>query len=169
MSRISRFLRLLALVAAAALSACAGDVAKPDVVLQDIGPQRGAIQVSDVTSEAADGVQMRPDELQRVTARVKAELARQAAAASPQNAHMKILFTKYDRGSAFARFLIAGAGQIVIEAEVSFLDDAGGQQIGKYKVSKDFSFGGIYGGSTSVEDVEGGFAKSVAALLQSKG
>jgi len=114
---------------------------------------------------------MSPDDLQRVAARVKGELAARklAAAGTPQSASVKLLFTKYDRGDAAARFFIAGAGQIVIEAEVSFVNDATGQQIGKYKVGKDFSFGGIYGVSTSVEDVEGGFAKSVAVILQPSG
>jgi hypothetical protein len=139
-------------------------------VLQDIGPQRAALRVSDVTAEPAPGVSMTPGELQRVTARVRSELAtRLSDAGAAQSAKVQLLFTKYDHGNAFARFMIAGAGQIVIEADVAFVDEATGQQVGKYKISTDFSFGGIYGASTSIEDVEGGFAKSVAALLDTKG
>jgi len=165
------FLRLVAAVAALALSACAGDVAKPDLVIQDVpASEKAALRITDVTAEVAPGVDMKPEEVARLIARVKGELAARAAVgAAPQTARVKLLLTKYERGDAFARFMIAGAGQIVIEADVAFLDDATGQQIGVYKISKDFSFGGIYGASTSVEDVEGGFAKSVAALLRPQG
>ena len=159
------FPRVFALAGALTLAACAGDVAKPDLIVQDIpAAEKAGLRISDVSAEAAPGVDMKPEELARVIARVKGELA--ARTGAPPAAHVGLLFTKYDRGSAAARFFIAGAGQIVIEADVAFLDDATGRQIGLYKVGKDFSFGGIYGVSTTLEDVEGGFAKSVAALLQ---
>jgi hypothetical protein len=80
---------------------------------------------------------------------------------------MKVHFTKFDRGNAFARFMLAGLGQIRIEATV-FLVDNTGREVGKYEVAKDFSLGGMYGGSTTVEDVEDGFAKSVAEIVKTK-
>jgi hypothetical protein len=81
---------------------------------------------------------------------------------------LKIVFTQYDDGNAFARFMLAGLGQIHIDGDVIFIDASSGQQLGAYKISKDFSFGGIYGGVTRIEDVEKGFAKSVAAILDNQ-
>jgi hypothetical protein len=81
---------------------------------------------------------------------------------------VKVVITKYDPGNAVARFMLAGLGQIRIEGDVVFSDAATGQQLAKYQVSKDFSFGGVYGGSTTIEDVEKGFAASVADILAKK-
>jgi hypothetical protein len=39
--------------------------------------------------------------------------------------------------------------------------------VAQYKVSKDFAIGGVVGATTSVDDVEEGFAKSVAAVVVS--
>jgi len=35
-------------------------------------------------------------------------------------------------------------------------------------VSKQFAFGGVYGASTKIEDVEEGFTRSVAEILREK-
>jgi uncharacterized protein DUF4410 len=83
-------------------------------------------------------------------------------------ANVKIVFTQYDDGNAFARFMLMGLGQIHIDGNVIFTDAASGRQIAEYKISKDFAFGGIYGGTTRIEDVEKGFARSVAAILDTQ-
>ena len=69
-------------------------------------------------------------------------------------------------GNAFARFMLAGLGQIRIGADVLLIDPANGHAVGKFEVSKDFAFGGIYGAATRPEDVEDGFARSVAAIFK---
>ena len=78
---------------------------------------------------------------------------------------MKIHFTRYDRGNALARGILIGLGQIHIEGTVYIMDSAG-QQVGQYAISKDFALGGVIGATTSVEDVEKGFAKSVAEIVK---
>src|SRR5690606_28290192 len=78
---------------------------------------------------------------------------------------MKVVFTEYDDGNAFARAMLAGLGQIEIEADV-FLIDIEGKTLAQYEVSKTFAFGGIYGASTSIEDVEVGFIKSVVEIVK---
>ncbi|MBV9694943.1 MAG: hypothetical protein JO261_14695 [Alphaproteobacteria bacterium] len=83
----------------------------------------------------------------------------------PGGAQMKIHFTRFDRGSAFARAMLIGLGQIRIEANV-ILANSAGAPIGEYKVSKDFALGGAVGAATSVTDVEEGFAKSVAEIVK---
>jgi hypothetical protein len=40
-----------------------------------------------------------------------------------------------------------------------------GESLGRYRVEKSFAGGGFYGASTGVEDVEYGFAKSVADVI----
>jgi Domain of unknown function (DUF4410) len=156
------------------LAACAGSVSTP-VSVQEMPPAtKQSIHLVDVTAEAQTGVVMQPYELERIVSLVKADLAtagtpaavQPAAAAADPPAKIKLVFTQYDKGSAFARFMLAGLGQIKIDADVIFLDATTGQQLGKYQVSKDFAFGGVYGGSTTIEDVEQGFAKSVAAIVK---
>jgi hypothetical protein len=95
--------------------------------------------------------------------------ARQSAswlASTAQTMQLKIVVTRYDEGNAFARFMLAGPGQIRIEGDVLLLDSETTQEIAAYKVSKDFSFGSLYGGSTNVHDVEKGFARSVAEVVK---
>ena len=108
-------------------------------------------------------------DLDRIVAQVKADITARDPnifvdkTASPNV--MKIEFTEYDSGSAFARFMLMGLGQIKIDADVTIVDSTNNQIIGEYDVSKDFAFGGIYGGVTRIEDVEKGFAKSVAEIV----
>ncbi len=63
--------------------------------------------------------------------------------------------TRYDKGSAFARFMLAGLGQIHVDATVSLRDPARDVSLGEYEVNKTFAWGGIYGASTTIEDVGG--------------
>ena len=78
---------------------------------------------------------------------------------------MHIVFTGYDEGSSFARFMLAGLGQIRIGTDVTLRDEITDELLGRYEVSKQFAFGGIYGGATDMEDVEEGLAKGIAEIL----
>ena len=60
----------------------------------------------------------------------------------------------------------AGLGQIHIAANVQLIDATSGNVTASYVVKKTFAWGGIYGGSTSIEDVETGFAASVVAIFK---
>jgi hypothetical protein len=62
--------------------------------------------------------------------------------------------------------MLAGLGQIHVHANVLLTDAATGASVANFEVTKDFGWGGIYGGSTSVEDVEAGFARSVSAIFK---
>jgi Domain of unknown function (DUF4410) len=169
---------VLVLLVACMASACADSVTAPTVV-QAIAPEKKSdARVSDVTAEAMPGVVMTQYDFDRITSRVKSEIARAvpgalaeiATTADPprdgSNIKVKLVFTRYDGGNSFARFMLAGLGQIHIDADVIFLDGDTGEAIARYQVSKDFSFGGLYGGVTKIEDVEIGFAKSVAEILR---
>jgi hypothetical protein len=81
---------------------------------------------------------------------------------------VKIGFTRYEEGNAFARFMLAGLGQIHIDAEVVLADPRTQKPLGTYLVTKTFAWGGIYGGVTSIRDVETGFADAVADVVLGK-
>jgi hypothetical protein len=168
MIRPAAVLRLLSIAGLFFLAACAGDVAKPTSVQALSQAQQSSIRTSDVSAEAGTGVDIKSYEIDRVVERVKLELAKveQERPADAQTAKVKIILTEYDKGNAFARAMMAGLGQIKIEADVIFVDETNGQEIGRYKVAKDFAFGGLVGATTNIEDVEEGFAKSVAEILK---
>lgn len=84
---------------------------------------------------------------------------------SPQTLRATVVVLTYEKGNAFARFMSAGLGQIRIESQVVLQDHGTGDALGRYEVTKTFAWGGIYGASTSIEDVEEGFAGAVADLL----
>jgi len=171
MSRIT-----LALFAVLMLSACADSLAPPVAVQALATDKKKELRISDVSAEASPGVPIAPFEMDRIVQRIKIEIGSQApnalvnspAAEGTQPVRMRVVFTQYDRGNSFARFMLAGLGQIHIDADVLLMDGINGEVVGRYKVSKDFSFGGVYGGSTKIEDVEVGFAKSVAAVVSGK-
>ena len=174
MRLFSHFSTGSALTLALLLAACAGDVAKP-VALQPLDISRKAdLRIADITGEAKPGVNMSTDIVNRIVEMARAEIASKypAALAAPgpgsTPAHLKLVFTSYDEGNAFARFMLAGLGQIKIEAVVSIVGLEGDKVLGQYQVAKQFAFGGVYGGTTNIRDVEIGFARSVAEVLSDK-
>lgn len=86
----------------------------------------------------------------------------------PSTLHASINVTQYEKGSAFARFMLAGLGQIQINADVLLKDREQQEPLAKYEVKKTFAWGGVYGAATTIEDVEEGFANAVVAILLGK-
>jgi len=138
---------------AAILAGCADSVSKPVPVVALAPEQKSELKIADVMAEAAPGVDISRYDLDRIAGKLKGELQLRAA--------------EMMAGNAFARAMLAGLGQIEIEADV-FLIDAAGKTVAQYEVSKNFAFGGIYGASTSIEDVEVGFVKSVVEIVSEK-
>ncbi|HEX4301398.1 MAG TPA: DUF4410 domain-containing protein [Rhizomicrobium sp.] len=161
--------RLLAIAAVAVLLAgCAGSVSAPEPITALSPAQKSALRISDITADAAPDVQMSDGDFGLIAQNVRSYIgAKSPQVFADQNGalKMRIHFTKFDRGNAFARSMLIGLGQIVIEANVSLLDP-GGKVVAEYKVSKDFALGGMMGAMTTVEDVEDGFAKSVAEVVK---
>ena len=150
-----------------ALTGCAGSVSKPTAVQAMTADQRASLHVSGVSADAAQGVEMSDGDLDLICQKIKAYAMTEAPGVVTDGSGLKmqVHFTKFDRGSAFARAMLIGLGQIKIEATVTFVD-ASGASVAQYTVAKDFSLGGIAGASTTVEDVEEGFAKSVVETLK---
>ncbi len=158
----------------AALAGCAGSVSTP--VLSAPPPatfNAKAVPIGPVSAEAAPGVPMASYDLERVVQQVQSDLAAAypgrlvaaGAPAAPGEVRVAMTFITYDRGSAVARALLAGLGQIHIAANVALIDATSGQVTASYVVKKTFAWGGLYGGTTSIEDVEKGFAASVVAIF----
>ncbi|HEY3065708.1 MAG TPA: DUF4410 domain-containing protein [Methylomirabilota bacterium] len=87
------------------------------------------------------------------------------AVTDPDTMFVTIAFTRYDPGNAFARFTLAGLGQIHVNADVTLEDRARPAVLGEFAVTKTFAWGGIYGGLTDIKDVEDGFAEAVANVV----
>ena len=124
-----------------------------------------------------EGVTVSDTELERVRARIvetvrvqQAERFQEIGAVAPGDPEIPVLsvtvqLTRYDKGSAVARAMLAGLGQIHIDARVTLKDRARDAVLGEYEVTKTFAWGGIYGATTTIENVEAGFAQGVAALV----
>ncbi|MBI3675381.1 MAG: DUF4410 domain-containing protein [Proteobacteria bacterium] len=158
-----------ALAAAVLLAGCAGSVSAPTALQPLSVEQRAALHLSNVTADAASDVSMSDADFSNICDKVKADIQTGSPGVWSQTpgATLKLHFTKFDRGNAFARFMLIGLGQIRIEATVDVVD-ASGATVAQYKVAKDFALGGIAGGTTTVEDVETGFAKSVAEVVKTQ-
>lgn len=132
-------------------------------------------KVALATSAQGDAApKMTPADRDRVAALVAGKVKERAPnrftdfAATTMDAatlQVTIAFTRYDEGSAFARAMLAGLGQMHIDAEVTLEDRARQTVLGKFKVTKTFAWGGLYGGFTGIKDVEGGFAEAVAKVV----
>jgi hypothetical protein len=168
-----RTIRVLAAAAiSAALAGCAGSVSAPTPVQSLSAEQKASLHLSDFSADAASGVEMGDTDFDNVCQKVRAYVQQEAPSvlAAPAGGpayKMKIHFTRFDRGNAFARFMLIGLGQIRIEGTVDLVD-ASGANVAEYKVAKDFAIGGVVGATTTVNDVEDGFAKSVAEIVKSK-
>lgn len=80
----------------------------------------------------------------------------------PEGLLLVLNFTKYDEGNRFARFMLAGLGAMKINADVEVKDGKSTNSICKGEAGKSFAWGGVYGASTGIEDVEKMFAKEVS-------
>jgi len=152
------------------LTGCAGSVSAPTPVQPLSADQRTNLHIASVTADAASGLEMSDGDLDLICQKIKAYAQNEAPGVISDGGaglKMQVHFTKFDRGNAFARAMLAGLGQIRIEATVD-LTDASGATVGEYKVAKDFAIGGMIGASTTVEDVEEGFAKSVVEIVKAK-
>lgn len=154
------------------LSGCAGSISKPTALMPITSEQAKTIQVAAVQADAAAGVPATRQDFEAISEKVKMYIEQgspgvMTPAGTSDALTMKIHITRFDRGSAFGRAILIGLGQIHIDAVVT-LEKADGTLAGKYNVKKTFALGGIVGAVTRIEDVEEGFAKSVAEVVKTK-
>lgn len=168
-------LMLLVLVAVLA-SGCAGSAGSAKPLLAASKPEilTQYTKVAFATSAMDDASKMTASDRERIVALVARKVKELApnrfadfgtTAMDAQTLHVTIAFTRYDKGSAFARAMLAGLGQIHIDAEITLEDRTLQKVLGKSEITKTFAWGGIYGGTTEIKDVEEGFAEAVASVL----
>jgi hypothetical protein len=163
---------LAAAMATAALSlgGCAESISEPTALQPLPAGAIGTLHVSDVTVDAAPGVEIPGFALTAIDDKVKSYIRMEAPAVmavGPGAYQMKIHITRFERGNPVARAMLIGLGQIHLEGTVE-LCDVSGNVVARYTVVKDFALGGIIGATTRVVDVEDGFAKSVAEIVKAK-
>jgi hypothetical protein len=122
-----------------------------------------------VTVDATSGVTMADYEKTRVIERIRMKLAaKQAlnpALADPGQYQIDVTITRYEKGNAFARAMLAGLGQMHIDGNVKVYAMPAHDRVEEFAVQKTFAWGGIYGASTTMEDIEQSFAEGIANAL----
>src|SRR5215831_10139185 len=162
------------------LVACiSGGCATSPGAVSAIAPLKQSVNLRTYSSLAVEveGAQLTPVDKERIRLRIIDAVRREDATRFkdmnsptpvPPTLRASVIVTNYDKGNAFARFMLAGLGQIHIGAEVALRDQGTGDELGRFQVNKTFAWGGIYGAVTRVEDVEDGFAGAVANVLLGK-
>jgi len=176
--RTTRLMPALILLSALAilLTGCASTAgsAKPLTAVAAPGQLARYTKVALTTSAGGDASRMTAADRERIAGRVVRKVMDQApgrfadtttTTTDAGTLHVSIAFTRYDEGNAFARFMLAGLGQIHIDAAVTLEDGALPAVLGTYDVTKTFAWGGLYGVATGIKDVEDGFAEAVAKVI----
>ena len=86
----------------------------------------------------------------------------------PKTLELNVVMTRFDKGNAFARLMLAGLGQIHVDALVTVKDKDTGAILGKYEVKRTFAGGGLIGAGTGVDNIEVTFAQGVIAGVADK-
>lgn len=86
--------------------------------------------------------------------------------AEPHDLVLRVRFTVYEEGNRFARLMLAGLGSMQIHAQVEILDAKSGNLLTSGEAGKTFAWGGVYGASIGIEDLEKDFAKEVVKGLR---
>jgi len=159
------------LVAAALfISACASS--PPHAKFANSSASSIVMHASDTTAltvSTGSAVVLAEHEKLRVTEQIKSHLAaKQAlnpALPEPKQYAVEVTITRYEKGSAFARAMLAGLGQIHLDGLIKVFEQNSHTQLSEFTLEKTFAWGGIYGGTTSIEDIEGTFAEGLANAL----
>ncbi|MBF0482276.1 MAG: DUF4410 domain-containing protein [Desulfovibrionaceae bacterium] len=173
-----KLLSLLLLLCIALTTGCAGSRGSIKA-MGDVQPavedKLASYKYLSLQTSCAPGVQVPSEAIKRIEELVVTNVAKPGAprmlsAAEPdQDASLlltcQMVFERFEEGNAFARAMIAGAGQMHITASVSLLDTNTRNQLAQFKVDKTFAWGGIYGASQKITDLEPGFAQAVADAI----
>jgi hypothetical protein len=164
-----------AAIAAAAVvigltTGCASTVPKPEYSREIVASSRvTSPDQAQVKVEAAHDLEILPADKERLAEKISTKIyTRKAANVSSGGAktyQVELHLTRYEKGSAVARFLLIGLGQIHIEGTVAVFQTPGHVPVGEFELKKTFAWGGIYGAVTSMDDIENTFADGVAAAV----
>jgi len=152
------------------LAGCASSAPKPTYA-QPIAVERriAAADQEAVKVDAASGISILDSEKARLAEKINLKINDRKGLnkrdGEPQSYSVELMLTRYQKGSAFARAMLAGLGQIHIDGDVSLYALPDHNKVGEFHLKKTFAWGGIYGGATSMEDIETTFADGVAAAV----
>jgi len=134
------------------------------------------IRTADTASIAVDttsDVKLADYEKTRIIEQIKMKLAEDQALnpalANPGQYQIYVTLTRYEKGNAFARAMLAGLGQMHIDGNVKVFAMPAHTSIEEFTVQKTFAWGGMYGASTRIEDIEQAFAEGIANALTGQG
>jgi hypothetical protein len=169
--RIQKVGLLLALAATSLLSeltGCASSVAKADVTHEiTVSARVASGDSTQVHVDAANDVNLLPVDADRFSQKIQKmidsrKVANQAAS-NARNYEIDLHLTRYEKGNAFARVMLAGLGQIHIDRKITVYQLPDHTLVGEFDLAKTFAWGGIYGAATSMDDIENTYADGVAA------
>ncbi|MBV9726078.1 MAG: DUF4410 domain-containing protein [Gammaproteobacteria bacterium] len=170
-SRAYRFRATVALAAITTLiGGCATTTPQPKFTHAMVPDSRiAASDTVDVKIETADKVVVDAVARDRITQKIKLKIderkLKNPAAPSPRAMQVVLHVTKYEKGNAFARAMLAGLGQIHLEGTISVYQMPDHVLLEDFDLQKTFAWGGVYGASTSIEQIEDIFTDSVAATV----
>jgi hypothetical protein len=172
-----RTIEHLRLTAAALLSVlfiagCADTVPKPQIDHEIVSAMRvRSGDLTQVSVDAPDGVGIQSADKDRLAQKIKAKIDQRkvsnsnASAEAARTFEVDVHVTQYQKGNAFARFMLAGLGQIHIGAKISIFQMPEHSLTGEFELTKTFAWGGAYGASTSMDEIENTFADGVAETV----
>jgi len=160
----------LAGICSALVAGCAGTPPAPKFSHDMVSDSRvAATDTAEVTIEVAEHIEVLPGDRDRVAQKIKARIdARKltnTASNEPRSFQVVLRVTRYEKGNRFARAMLAGLGQIHLEGTISVYQMPAHTLVEEFDMQKTFAWGGIYGASTSMEEIEDTFADSVAATV----
>ena len=124
-----------------------------------------------VKVEVADGVPLNDFSRQRLESTLQQKINEkkknaQCKTTEKRNFVLNSKITRYDEGNAFARAMLAGLGQMHLDGEFTLkLMLENSLALAEFEVKKTFAWGGMYGGTTRMEDIEPAFAEGVAGAI----
>ena len=161
------------LVSTLFLAGCAGTPPKADFTNRTVPFRISAGDAVKVDVAAASTVKMLPYQQERFAQEIQAKVAQSMQSnvrvGSPRSYEIDVLVTEYDKGNAFARAMLAGLGQMHIDGTVSVFQMPQHQMLESFALSKTFAWGGIYGASKSIEDIENAVAEGIAQTVSGAG
>ncbi len=121
---------------------------------------------SKINVDAATGVSLMDYEKERlaetIEAKINAKQVLNPAGTEKRQFEIDVTITRYDKGSAFGRLMLAGVGQIHVDGHVYVYQLPAKEKVGEFNLAKTFAWGGMYGATTTIEDAEQGFAEGIA-------
>jgi hypothetical protein len=167
--RLRPAVAIVALSVAVFASGCATTVPKA-AFTQSISVESrvGAADKTSATITADPGLNLQDFDRARMQQKVENAISAKKAGnlgIADRDVLVEVKITRYEKGNAFARAMLAGLGQMHIDGKVDVYVLPERTLIGSFTLNKTFAWGGIYGAVTSMEDIEQTFAEGVAASV----